>query len=178
LGSSGDPSAGKHTKRSRSIAPGGMCRVTTLLLCLPALLLSASMRTAVTPGGTSYSWITSRGSCIRPSFKNSSTRIDARWAESDLVPVRTIFTGLPSFRAAGLGIFETSVWMGYSPMTEAARFSHGCKPIRDVSDGEPPRRAGTEFRRRDAQQPCEMSAHHVLTALRRRAGQADSCQVE
>ena len=105
-----------------------MCRVTTLLLCLPALLLSASMRTAVTPGGTSYSWITSRGSCIRPSFKNSSTRIDARWAESDLVPVRTIFTGLPSFRAAGLGIFETSAWMGYSPMTEAARLSHGCKP--------------------------------------------------
>jgi hypothetical protein len=23
-------------------------------------------------------------------------------------------------------------WMGYSPMTEAARLCHGCKPIRDV----------------------------------------------
>jgi len=165
LGSSGDPSAGKHTKRSRSIAPGGMCRVTTLLLCLPALLLSASMRTAVTPGGTSYSWITSRGSCIRPSFKNSSTRIDARWAESDLVPVRTISTGLPSFRAAGLGIFETSAWMGYSPMTEAARLSHGCKPIRDVSDW----RASSPSRHRVSASRCAATVRNVRSSCANRA---------
>lgn len=53
--------AAKQTKRSRRVAPGRICNVTALLLCPPEPLLSASMRTAVTPGGTSYSWTTSHG---------------------------------------------------------------------------------------------------------------------
>jgi hypothetical protein len=57
--SSDDCCAGKQAKRSWSVAPGRTCNVTALLLCLPAPLLSASMRTAVTPGGTTYSWTTS-----------------------------------------------------------------------------------------------------------------------
>lgn len=50
-----DACAGRHTKRSRRVAPGEICNVTALLLCRPALLLSASMRTAVMPNGISYS---------------------------------------------------------------------------------------------------------------------------
>ena len=63
---SNDPCSGKHAKRSRRIVPGATCNVTALLLCRPAPLLSASMRTAVTPGGTSYSWTTSHGICGLP----------------------------------------------------------------------------------------------------------------
>jgi hypothetical protein len=64
-----DPCAGKQMKRSRKVAPGRICNVTALLLCPPAPLLSASIRRAVMPGGTSYSWTTSHGTVvIRPSF--------------------------------------------------------------------------------------------------------------
>jgi len=66
-GASGDLCVGKHAKRSRRIPPGGICNVTALLLCRPTPLLSASMRTAVTPGGTSYCWTTSHSICIRAS---------------------------------------------------------------------------------------------------------------
>jgi hypothetical protein len=60
-GGSDDPFAGKHTKRSRRIARGGICNVTALLLARFATVASASMRMAVMPDGTSYSWTISHG---------------------------------------------------------------------------------------------------------------------
>jgi len=60
-----DPCAGKQTKRRRTVAPARTCNVTLLLLCEPESLLSASMRTAVTPGGTTYSSTSSTANAFR-----------------------------------------------------------------------------------------------------------------
>ena len=63
-------------KRSRRIAPGAICNVTALLLCLPAAVVSASMRTAVTSDGTSYSRTASHGIWIMAfSHQHPITRV-------------------------------------------------------------------------------------------------------
>ena len=51
-----DHCSGKQITRRRTASPGRTCNVTLLLLCRPGPPLSTSIRIAVTPDGTTYSW--------------------------------------------------------------------------------------------------------------------------